>query len=92
MSGWKAYTRSAAGLVMLALTVSVAGAAEEVAPRLKYRSKGPVCSCSSGLGEAEISRAMKGLDRLQSAEPGDRAGTTKGSEQQTRRETDEERK
>ena len=30
-------------------------------PRLKYRSSGSVCSCSSGMSEAEISRGLKGL-------------------------------
>lgn len=30
-------------------------------PRLKYRSSGSVCSCSSGMSEVEISRGLKGL-------------------------------
>lgn len=30
-------------------------------PRLKYRSGGPVCSCSSGMSEAEISKGLKSL-------------------------------
>ncbi len=43
----------------------------EKGPRLKYRSKGSTCACSSGLGEAEISKAMAKLDRLQ--DPGEEA-------------------
>ncbi|MEK8089841.1 hypothetical protein [Thermithiobacillus plumbiphilus] len=30
-------------------------------PRLKYRSSGPVCSCISGMSEADISRGRKKL-------------------------------
>lgn len=29
------------------------------APRLKYRSGWPVCSCSSGMSEAEISKGLR---------------------------------
>lgn len=83
--------RVVGGLVVAMLAVSWSSAAEP-SPRLKYRNKGSVCSCSSGLGEAEISRARAGLDRLQSAEPANRDGASKGSEQQTRREADEDGK
>ncbi|MBV2184272.1 MAG: hypothetical protein KUL88_07005 [Rhizobium sp.] len=43
--------------------------AESVGSRLKYRSSGSVCSCESGMSEAEISRAMvkMGLDVRSSA-------------------------
>lgn len=38
--------------------------AENVGSKLKFRSSGSVCSCESGMSEAEISRAMArmGLD------------------------------
>lgn len=86
-----------AGKVLVGMVAGLALAgsgawAEDTPPRLKYRAKGPVCSCESGMGEAEIARARAGLDRLQAAEPGEPAGMAKGSEQQHRREADEERK
>lgn len=58
-------------------------------PRLKYRAKGSVCSCDSGMSEADISRAMARLDRLQDADPKAGEGTTKYSDSQTRREANE---
>lgn len=61
-------------------------------PRLKYRSKGSPCACASGMSEADISRAMAGLDRLQSAEPQPGPGDTKDSEADKRRNADEELK
>lgn len=91
MGAGKVLVGVVAGLAGLALAGS-GSAAEDPPPRLKYRAKGPVCSCVSGLGEAEIAGARAGLDRLQAAEPGDRAGMAKGSEQQQRREADEVRK
>lgn len=84
------FTGMVAGLVGLVLAVPVASAGDP--PRLKYRAKGSVCSCASGLGEAEISRAMAGLDRLGGgAGPEQRSGEAKDSEQQQRREADEKR-
>jgi hypothetical protein len=74
---------------MLYLTVSQADA-EKASPRLKYRSKGSVCACETGMGEKEISSAMKraGLDRLQpsTAEAGSEDAKVDG--QHSRREAD----
>jgi hypothetical protein len=48
-------------LSALALLLGSAGAraADAEQPRLKYRVKGPVCSCASGLGEDEIRKAWE---------------------------------
>lgn len=48
-------------LITLGLSLSVTGlqAADDPQPRLKYRSKGPVCSCSSGLDEEAIRKAWE---------------------------------
>jgi len=43
----------------LALAVASASVAAQEQPRLKFRGKGPVCSCASGMSEADISRAME---------------------------------
>ncbi len=40
------------------LAAAVAQAAADP-PRLKYRSRGPVCACESGLGESEIRKAWE---------------------------------
>ena len=40
------------------LAAASASAAEASQPRLKFRGKGPVCGCASGLSEADISKAM----------------------------------
>lgn len=55
-------------VVALALVLSAAGvdAVASDKPRLKFRSKGPVCSCTSGMSEADISKAM--ADRLAKSE------------------------
>lgn len=45
-------------LALVLLTVH-AQAAEQGKPRLKFRGKGPVCSCTSGLGEEEIRKAWE---------------------------------
>lgn len=49
--------------LLIPLTVMYGGigvqAADAEQPRLKYRSKGPVCSCSSGLGEETIRKAWE---------------------------------
>lgn len=80
-------------LVAVLVLFSAQAVAAEAPPRLKYRGKGPVCSCGSGLSEADIRRAMDkaGLDRLQAGSSTE-DGPAVGSEGQTRRETDEERK
>ncbi len=79
------------GLAVISLTVSSASAGEQ-SPRLKYRSKGAPCACASGLGEAEISKAMAKLDALRESEPEGPADSKHFTEQQPRRETDESRK
>lgn len=43
----------------LLLAAALAQAATSDPPRLKYRSRGPVCSCESGLGEEEIRKAWE---------------------------------
>ena len=47
-------------VVALALVLSAASvdAVASDKPRLKFRGKGPVCSCTSGMSEADISKAM----------------------------------
>jgi len=48
-----------AALIALAIAAPHADAAEGTpSPRLKYRSKGPVCACSSDLDEQTIDRAL----------------------------------
>lgn len=41
-------------------------------PRLKYRSKGSVCACESGMGEAEIARGRQAREQ-QDQPPGNQA-------------------
>lgn len=79
--------------VMLSLAATSAIAAE-AQPRLKYRAKGPVCMCASGLGEEEIRRGMAQslLDRLQGKEQATQDLPEKDSTQPTRRNTNEDRK
>lgn len=79
------------GLAVIILTVSSVSAGEQ-SPRLKYRSKGAPCACASGLGEAEISKAMSQLDTLRESGPDTSADSKHITEQQPRRETDESRK
>lgn len=50
---------SIALLLSLMLVMAHSQAAEPEKPRLKYRGKGPVCSCTSGLGEDEIRKAWE---------------------------------
>ena len=47
--------------IALALLLGAAGvrAADAESPRLKYRAKGPVCSCSSGMSEEDIRKAWE---------------------------------
>lgn len=46
---------------MLVLVLAATGveAADSDPPRLKYRSRGPVCACESGMGENEIRKAWE---------------------------------
>lgn len=47
-------------LIALALLfVTAARAADTEQPRLKYRAKGPVCSCTTGLNEETIRKAWE---------------------------------
>ena len=78
-------------LAVIALTVPAVSAGE-ASPRLKYRSKGSPCACASGLGEAEISKAMSRLDTLRESDRDAPADSNHFTEQQPRRETDESRK
>jgi hypothetical protein len=73
------------GACGVALALADVGAAD-TPPRLKYRGKGSVCGCSSGLSEADISRAMTGLDNLRAGEA--RAPGEKDAEQPKRRQED----
>jgi hypothetical protein len=91
--GRSALTRYAIAVAaLLVLAAATTAAAGDSTPRLKYRSKGSVCSCETGLGEAEISQAMKrraGLDRLQASPPDGGAEASKDDGQHSRREADE---
>lgn len=46
-----------AAIALLLSAASIDAVASDK-PRLKYRGKGPVCMCASGMSEAEISKAM----------------------------------
>jgi hypothetical protein len=61
------------GLTVLAILVPQAEA-EEKSPRLKYRTKGPVCSCDTGMDEEEI---VRGRQRGQTAGTADVRTTEK---------------
>lgn len=83
-------------MLVVALVASLGPACVEAADgssRLKYKSKGPACTCTSGLSEAEIERAQsarKGLQPLQA--PEHESGAATMSQQQPRREADDEGK
>lgn len=81
-------------MVMLSLAATSAAEAAETQPRLKYRAKGSVCMCASGLSEEEIRRGMAQsfLDRLQDKEQATQDLPEKDSTQPTRRNTNEDRK
>ncbi len=74
ITGWLLAASLAAGQVMSA----------DAPPRLKYRAKGAVCACSSGLSEADISRALSGLDRLQNPQDATPAVSENRNEQTER--------
>jgi len=78
-------------MLSLAATSAIAAEAAETQPRLKYRAKGSVCMCASGLSEEEI-RAQSLLDRLQGKEQATQDLPEKDSTQPTRRNTNEDRK
>jgi hypothetical protein len=81
--------RSCALSLALVLGVAHAQAAEPGQPRLKFRGKGPVCSCATGMGEEEIRKAWEARfaqPEITRSESSDRL-TTPGDEQ--RREIDE---
>jgi hypothetical protein len=72
------------------LVIAATGArSDDAPPRLKYRAKGSVCGCSSGLSEADISRAMAGLDNLRPAVTDQPTNGDNRTKQQTRREADD---
>lgn len=76
-------------LLVLAFSAVSVWAAEPGQPRLKYRGKGPVCSCASGMGEEEIRKAWEARfaqPEIKSAEPLDRRSA---SSDEQRREIDE---
>lgn len=80
-------------MLSLAATSAIAAEAAETQPRLKYRAKGSVCMCASGLSEEEIRRGMAQslLDRLQDKEQATQDLPEKDSTQPTRRNTNEDR-
>mgnify|MGYP001293342738 CR=1 FL=1 len=53
--------RTAVALLALLLAGTAGAAALDTIekPRLKFRAKGPVCSCNSNLGEKEIQAALE---------------------------------
>lgn len=46
-------------MLVLLLAAAAVQAADSDPPRLKYRSRGPVCACESGMGENEIRKAWE---------------------------------
>jgi len=79
--------------VLIAANLGVTAAlADDKPSRLKYRSKGPPCACSSGLSEAEISKAMSKLENLRDSELDAPAELKQLNAQQPRREADEAQK
>jgi hypothetical protein len=84
-----AYHHSIALLLIAMLTVVSVQAAEPREPRLKFRGKGPVCSCATGMGEEDIRKAWEARfaqPEINRPESSDRR-TTPSDEQ--RREIDE---
>ncbi len=71
-----------------AIVAMVVVSAADASPRLKYRSKHGICACASGMSEADISRAMTGLDRLDKPQDANPAASENRTEQPTRREDD----
>ena len=89
MKRWKLQSRMIVCGIGLALAAPAVWSAEaDKPPRLKYRSKGPVCACSSGMSAAAISRAMAGLDKLQPENSNKAMNTDSSSNQPLRREND----
>lgn len=52
-------TRSCAVLLAMVMGVAHVEAAEPGQQRLKFRGKGPVCSCATGMGEEDIRKAWE---------------------------------
>jgi len=75
-------------VIALALFLGAAGAraADTEPPRLKYRVKGPVCSCASGMSEDDIRKAWE----ARFAQPDD-AHAAKPDEHQDTRDQPKER-
>jgi hypothetical protein len=83
----KLQSRMIACCIGLLLAAPAAESADKP-PRLKFRGKGPVCGCSSGMSEADISRAMAGLDKLQPETADTPKNSESSSNQPSRREED----
>jgi hypothetical protein len=79
--------QTAVALLALLLAGTAGAAALDTIeqPRLKFRAKGPVCSCNSNLGEKEIQAAFEARFSQQ-----DDANSPPGAERRTYR--DEQRK
>jgi hypothetical protein len=75
-------------LIALALFLGATGvrAADAEPPRLKWRGKGPVCSCTSGMSEDDIRKAWE----ARFAQPDD-AQAAKGDEHHEARDQPKER-
>jgi hypothetical protein len=75
-------------VIALALFLGTAGAraADADPPRLKWRAKGPVCSCASGMSEDDIRKAWE----ARFAQPDD-AQAAKGDEHHEARDQPKER-
>ena len=69
-------------VIALALFLGAAGvrAADAEQPRLKYRAKGPVCSCASGMSEDDIRKAWE----ARFAQPDDAQAAKRPEHQETR--------
>lgn len=74
-------------VIALALFLGAAGAraADTESPRLKYRAKGSVCSCASGLSEDEIRKAWE----ARFSQPDDAQAAKRDEHQETRDEPKE---
>lgn len=102
--GWRMNKRDSSVNFILGISATIfltSYAFADELPRLKYRSKGPVCSCESGMGEAEIARGRQAREQ-QDQRLGDRASrwpeegkvvaqTEDNSMQSQRRKTDGEK-
>jgi len=77
---------AACALLLLAGTAGAATLDTIEKPRLKFRAKGPVCSCNSNTGEREIQAAFEARFSQQ-----DDANLPPGEDRRTHRDEQEER-